>query len=122
MKPSFIKLHSDLQGILYIEDTGLLFLGAGTHCSCFSLIEDKWPWNDSNILDFVSWMLIGDAVIMKAEREVSCWNVRGRLLWGAYLDEDWTIEIEGEDAVTLTNGNHIHSFNLYIGPRWTKKS
>jgi len=70
VKPSFIKLHSDLQGILYIEDTGLLFLGAGTHCSCFSLIEDKWLWNDSNILDFVSWMLIGDAVIMKAEREV----------------------------------------------------
>ena len=109
-----------MRGILFIEDSGLLFIGAGTQCGCYGLSEDKWLWNDNNILDFVCWQHLGDAVIMHAEREVSCWNVRGRLLWGAYLSDNWTINVEGEDAVTLTDNGDIHHFNLYVGPPWTK--
>lgn len=100
-------------GALYVSQTNILFIGAGTRLLAYRLDEPSRLWEEQTEVGFHGWTRHGDIVLMTGEQELATWDVKARLLWRIPMRDSRGFKI-AEDIVTIEGGD---SFNLAEGPK-----
>src|SRR5262245_30132642 len=74
-------------GVLYVPETNVMFLGAGTGLRCYTL--DRPPrrlWVDEANAGFWQWQRVGAYVLMSAELELAAWSTLGDKLRSTFVE------------------------------------
>jgi hypothetical protein len=82
--------------LLLIEETGVLFIGAGERLLAYDLSRPRRLWVDTAAIGFWSWDRHGDVVLMSAELELAAWSVEGEKLWSHFVEPPWDYALERE--------------------------
>lgn len=103
-------------GVLFVPETGVVFLGAGTTLLAYQLRPaPRRLWEDSAELGFWSWRRHDATVVMSAEVELAAWDIDGSKLWSRFVEPPWTYEV-GTGAVTLDVMGEVTQFSMREGP------
>lgn len=106
----------DKPGVLLVEETDLLFVGACQHILAYDLKQPARLWNDHADGHFDSWIQYNDVVLMLAQLEFSAWDIRGNKLWTTYaVEPPWDFEVKS-DTVHLDVMGKKTTFSLKQGP------
>jgi len=104
-------------GVLFVPETGRMFIGAGRRLLAYQLEEPKRLWEAHVDEEFFSWQRHGNVVVMAAQDELAAWDLNGEKLWWTTEPEhQWSYSVE-EDIVTLEIGGRTLKFSLEEGPR-----
>ncbi len=102
-------------GILFVPETELLFVGAGTRLLAYDLAKPARLWEDEADLGFWSWARYSDTILMSAELELAAWNTKGDKLWSMVVEPPWSYDI-ADDTVTIDVMGTKTKFPLEDGP------
>ncbi len=102
-------------GALLVEETALLFVGAGERLLAYRLDTPTRLWEDSADMGFWRWQRYRDVVIMEAELELAAWNIQGEKLWTTFVEPPWSYSL-AEDILHLDVMGVQTSFPLHQGP------
>ncbi|WP_224249928.1 hypothetical protein [Hyalangium gracile] len=102
-------------GVAFIEETGVLFIGAGDWAAAYSVGPPMKLWEESVEAGFWSWSRHGDVVLMSAELTLAAWDTAGRKLWSTFVEPPWSFRVQ-EDAVHLDVMGTPSRFSLHSGP------
>jgi hypothetical protein len=105
-------------GVLLVEHTRQLFIGAGTRLLGYHCRSGSWSrqWTDEAQIGFWRWRRHGDVVLMSAEVELAAWTLDGRKLWSTDgVEPPWGYQVIGGEVHVDVMGTKS-SFRLGIGP------
>lgn len=102
-------------GVLYAEDTRVLFIGAGTRLLAYDLVRPRRIWEDVADIGFWGWSRHEDVICMSAECELAAWRSDATKLWSTFVEPPWDFRVEGE-IVQLNVMDKRTSFGLRTGP------
>ncbi|BDI28929.1 hypothetical protein CCAX7_009800 [Capsulimonas corticalis] len=85
---------SVLPGALLIPETSTLFVGAGHRIFAYDLSAPARLWEEELPSPLWAWARSGDAVLMRAERGLSAWDLRGGKQWSRTLETPWDYWVE----------------------------
>jgi len=68
-------------GVQLVEETGVLFIGAGERMLAYDVRHTVRLWEDTADQGFLRWSRQGSTLVMSAELELAAWNLDGRKLW-----------------------------------------
>lgn len=103
-------------GVQLIEETGVLFVGAGERLLAYDLERATRLWEDEADEGFHRWSRHDSTVLMSAELELAAWSLEGRKLWSTFVEPPWKYTVEGGTVELDVMGNTT-SFDLVQGPR-----
>lgn len=102
-------------GAALIEETGVLFVGAGTWIAAYALGPPRKLWEDEAELGFWTWSRHEDVVLMAAELGFAAWDIRGTRLWERFVEPPWSYSVAA-GRVHLEVMGQKTSFPLHEGP------
>ena len=100
---------------LFVEETNVLFYGAGERVLAYALDPLMQLWVDSTDCGVWGWSRRGDVVLMSAVLELVAFDIRAKKLWSAFVEPPWTYEVDG-DAVHLDVMGKKSVFSIHRGP------
>lgn len=107
-------------GVLFVPETKVLFLGAGTTLLSYALDGTcRRLWIDEAELGFWRWKRSGNRVVMSAELELAVWDITGEKLWTTFVEPPWSYHVDGS-SIRLDVMGTISKFPIDTGPNWTK--
>lgn len=101
-------------GILVVEETHLLLIGAGTRLLAYDLRSVKRLWQDEADTGFWGWERHDDIIFMLAELEFAAWDIHGKKLWTTYVEPPWGFTVRG-DQVELDIMGELSTFDARTG-------
>jgi hypothetical protein len=102
-------------GVLLVQETHLLFVGAGERLAAYDLDKLERLWVHQTDVGFWRWARYGDYVLMSAELEFAAWDVHGQKQWAMFVEPPWAYDIQ-QGEVHLTVMNDKTTFPLASGP------
>jgi hypothetical protein len=84
-------------GVVLLEETSRLFIGAGDRILCYDLSGPSRIWEDTADTGFWSWCRHGDVIVMSAELELAAWDLHGRKLWSTFVEPPWKYAVDKDD-------------------------
>lgn len=103
-------------GVLLVQETEMLFIGAGERLLAYRLNPLERLWEDTCDMGFWGWTQHGKYVLMSAELELAAWDRFGKKLWSTFVEPPWTYRING-NRVQLDVMGSLSEFDLAKGPR-----
>ena len=103
-------------GLQLVEETDLLFIGAGERLLAYDLRRNARIWEDRADVGFFRWSRHDSTVMMSAELELAAWNLEGRKLWSESVEPPWEYSVE-EGTLRLDVKGKITSFDIAQGPK-----
>lgn len=103
-------------GAALVEETDLLFVGAGEWLAAYALDPPRKLWEDRTWMGFGSWKRHGDVVLMSGELELAAWDLHGNKLWARFVEPPWDYTVEA-GTVQLDVMGEKTAFPLREGPR-----
>lgn len=107
-------------GVLFVPETHLLFIGAGTRLLAYQLDPPEKLWEDEADTGFWNWERYGELVIMSAELELAVWDIHGQKRWSTFVEPPWNYEIDG-DLIHLDVMGQRTSFPLNRGHTYPRQ-
>ncbi len=101
-------------GVLFVPDSGRVFIGAGTRILCYHDDGGTWrrQWQETaGYPGFWGWRLHGNTVVMAGEVEMAAWTAEGEPLWAEAVEPPWTYEVV-DGSVRLDVAGSIRTFPL----------
>jgi hypothetical protein len=107
-------------GFLLVQETDVLFIGAGERLLAYDLRNRLRLWDDRADLGFHHWYRHDKTVVMSAETELAAWDIRGGKRWstrqsGVRVEPPWEFRVQG-DIVYLDVMGAVTAFSLITGP------
>ena len=103
-------------GVQLVEETGVLFIGAGVRLLAYDIRNVVRLWEDKADTGFFGWSRHDSTVVMSAELELAGWNLEGRKLWSTFVEPPWEYAVEN-GVVKLDVMGKKTSFDLTGGPK-----
>ena len=100
---------------LLVEETDVLFIGAGERLLAYDIRRRERLWEDKVILGFFGWSRYDSTLVMSAELELAGWNLEGRKLWSVGVEPPWEYAVEN-GMVKLDVMGEKTSFDIARGP------
>lgn len=101
-------------GMLLVEETHVLFIGAGERLLAYRLDSPERLWEDQTYCGFWNWERYGEFVIMSAELELAVWDIYGQKRWSTFVEPPWSYELDADLIHLEVMGQRV-SFPLNRG-------
>lgn len=102
--------------VALIEETGVLFVGAGTHAYALDVKRGTILTAHPLELGFWQWKRVGELVLMSAELELAAFDLRGELRWTAAVEPPWSCVVQGDEVEVDVMDQPKRRFPLARGP------
>ncbi|MBF5043456.1 hypothetical protein FGE12_13745 [Aggregicoccus sp. 17bor-14] len=102
-------------GLTFVEETGVLFVGAGTWAAAYALEPAAKLWEEHVPMGFWAWSRHGEVVLMAAELSLGAWDLAGRKLWERFVEPPWSFRVVAGAVHLEVVGSETH-FDLRAGP------
>ncbi|WP_224372782.1 hypothetical protein [Hyalangium versicolor] len=102
-------------GVAFVEETGVLFVGAGDWAGAYTVSPPMKLWEERVDVGFWGWSRHGDVVLMSAELSLAAWDTTGRKLWDTFVEPPWSFHVK-EGLVHLDVMGSSSRFSLRSGP------
>lgn len=104
-------------GVLFIPETHLLLVGAGSHLSAYRLDKPRKLWHETLAEngEFIKWLRSGEFVLMTADYELAAWDIYGWKKWSVNVESPWNYHIR-KGMIQLEATGSQSTFPLDIGP------
>jgi hypothetical protein len=76
-------------GILLVQETDILFVGAGERLLTYDLKAPARLWEDRADVGFHWWHRHDEVVLMAGELDLSAWDIRGVKRWSVVVEPPW---------------------------------
>lgn len=102
--------------VLLVEETNVLFVGAGETLLAYQLNESTKLWHDTNDSGFHGWERHGNFVLMSAELEVAAWDIHGKKLWSMFAEPPYDFKVR-DGIVYMNRMDEQLIFPIHKGPK-----
>ncbi len=94
-------------GVLFVPETNLLLLGAGSRLLAYTLDQPARLWEYHLSGGFCQWERLQDCIVMSSENELAVWDIHGQKRWEHSVSPPWQYAIQGD------------TIHVYMGDRQT---
>jgi hypothetical protein len=102
-------------GLLMVEETGVLFVGAGERLLAYDVTAPRRLWVETATW-FSSWTRHDKVVLMNGGRELAAWSVDGEKLWSRSFEQGgWRCAVNGDALQITVKGAIIATLHLSSG-------
>jgi hypothetical protein len=99
---------------LFVEETNVLFYGAGERILAYTLDPLARVWEDAAECGLWGWSRHGNIVVMSAELELAAFSLTAQKLWTTFVEPPWTYRVEGDEIEVDVMGK-VRRFSLSHG-------
>jgi hypothetical protein len=101
-------------GMLLVQESNLLFLGAGSRLLAYDLSLSVRLWEDRTDCGLWYWSRHEQFVLMAAELELAAWDLAGNKLWSQFVEPPWEYKVAG-DVIRLDVMGNVSKLRLSDG-------
>lgn len=101
-------------GLLIVDETDRLFVGANEQTLAYDLASSQRLWQTTTTAGFWGWGRHADCVVMRAETEMTVYDLHANPLWSLAVEPPWGYDVDG-DAIDVEVGGVRQRFFLSDG-------